>query len=792
MRQGPGQSGPTRLPSTASPAKPWVERRAFSLAVAAFVLAWLVLSWPWLSGRVAVPWDAKAHFYPQLQFLAQSLHRGESPFWTPFVFSGSPQIADPQSLIFSPPFLLLALLDSNPSLRAADAVVFATLGLAGLALLLMFADRRWHPAGGWVAAIAFAFGASAAWRIQHVGQVLSLSFWVMALWLLGRALDRRSPGYGFAAGVAAGFMALGRDQVAYLGLWALFGVVLWHVLSAPSHRECLRGAARPVLAGVAAGALVAIVPVVLTALLSSQSNRLAIDLAGAGQGSLHPALLLTTVISNLFGADGPFNDYWGPPSPRWGPVDLYFARNMGVLYLGALPVALVAIGAVRGVLWSRDIRPFTILTGLLLLYGLGRYTPFFGPIFQLVPGIDLFRRPADATFLIGALLAILAGYMAHRWCSATVPSASRIERTIEGLLLASAFIVGAALASAKDVTGLATRPLIGAAGGLTASLVVLALIQRSSGRARRAAMVLALVLLTVDLAWNNGPNESTAMPPGAFAALDPDGRVPLLEALKTRVAATASDIRRDRVELTGLGFDWPNASLVHGLHNVLGYNPVRLGLYSAATGADDHVALPEQRKFSPLFPSYRSPLADLLGLRFIATGAPIERIDPRLNPGDVTLIATFEKGFLYENPRAMPRVLFASRSRHVDFKPVLDSGRWPDVDLNDTVLLSPRVTSSRPPEPAGNSDGARPATLRIATYRNTEVIVEVDATAPGHLVLNDPYHPWWFAEIDGHEAEIFQANVLFRAVAVAPGRHVVRFTFQPLRGAWRQLTSRTP
>jgi len=45
-----------------------------------FALAWTVLSWPWLSGAVTIPWDAKAHFYPQLQFLAQSIHRGEWPF----------------------------------------------------------------------------------------------------------------------------------------------------------------------------------------------------------------------------------------------------------------------------------------------------------------------------------------------------------------------------------------------------------------------------------------------------------------------------------------------------------------------------------------------------------------------------------------------------------------------------------------------------------------------------------------------------------------------------------------
>ena len=36
------------------------------------------------------------------------VHAGQSPFWTPNVFAGWPQIADPQSLIFSPLHLLLA------------------------------------------------------------------------------------------------------------------------------------------------------------------------------------------------------------------------------------------------------------------------------------------------------------------------------------------------------------------------------------------------------------------------------------------------------------------------------------------------------------------------------------------------------------------------------------------------------------------------------------------------------------------------------------------------------------
>lgn len=745
--------------------------------LAIFLSAWAMLSWPWLSGAVTIPWDAKAHFYPQLQFLAQSLHRGDTPFWAPFVFSGTPQIADPQSLIFSPTYFVLALANPDPSFRAADAAVLVRLATGGAALIMLFRDRGWHPAGALVAALGFAFGASAAWRIQHVGQVLSLADWTIALWLLLRALDRRSVPYGVLAGIATGFMALNRDQVAYLGLWLLVGVVLWHWLTGPKRMQRFYGSLRPLSACILGAILVAALPILLTALLADASNRPAITYEQAAQGSLHPALLLTVAIPNLFGVDGPFMDYWGPPSPRWGSVDLYLARNMGVLYLGALPFVAIVLGAARGVFWRSDVRFFTLAFLAALLYALGRYTPVLALVFKVLPGIDLFRRPADATFLIGASAAILAGYALHRWLT-DEGSGFRRAGVATILVLAAPFPMAVALAIQKDTLALAAWPLAKAAFCLAVGLAVLSIVRRLQS-AHAVLGTVALVLAT-DLAWNNGPNESTALPPETYEVLRLDSTNPTLRLIRSHLGEGSLD----RVELTGLGFQWPNASLVHRLHHMLGYNPIRLGLYSRATGAGDHAALPDQRQFAPLFPSYRSALADLLGLRLIVTGIPIERIDPALKPGDLTMVAQTPDGFVYENSRAMPRAHFAVQAQPANFEQMLRDGRWPDVDLTNTVLLEADA-------PMVNARGARSdGSVRVISYGNSEVVMEVEAGSDGYAVLSDPYHPWWFAELDGRDASLLRANVLFRAVPVPAGRHTLRMYFDPLQGLRRQLRAR--
>jgi hypothetical protein len=103
------------------------------VSAAAITALWLVAVSRWIVTDTVVPWDSKNQFYAFFRFLAASLHAGVSPFWNPYHYGGHPSVADPQSLIFAPAFVLWALFDPTPSLRAFDLVVYAHLLVGGSA-----------------------------------------------------------------------------------------------------------------------------------------------------------------------------------------------------------------------------------------------------------------------------------------------------------------------------------------------------------------------------------------------------------------------------------------------------------------------------------------------------------------------------------------------------------------------------------------------------------------------------------------------------------------------------------
>ncbi|MEO0730002.1 MAG: hypothetical protein AAFY64_06455, partial [Pseudomonadota bacterium] len=209
--------------------------------------------------------------------------------------------------------------------------------------------------------------------------------------------------------------------------------------------------------------------------------------------------------------------------------------------------------------------------------------------------------------------------------------------------------------------------------------------------------------------------------------------------------------------------------------------PVRLDWYARATGAGDTVATVAQRKLPPLMRSYDQPFARMLGLRYVLLPSAADQVPP---PGALRRVSESKGHALYELPEPLPRVLFATAARAIDFDTAIRTGELPDADFRTTVLLEqtdldePRETS-----PTSRSLSVSRANITRAEFQNTRVAIELTNIEPGWLVLHDTWHPWWTVTVNDERRSLLRANIVFRAVRLAPGQNRVVFTFRPISGA---------
>ncbi len=749
---------------------------------------WFALCWPWLSGSVTIPWDGKAHFAPQVQFLAASLGRGEAPWWNPFAFGGHPQIADPQSMIFSPPMLTLAALNPQPSLQAIDSTVLATVLFGGLGVLAYARHVRLGWLAGIVGALVFMFGASMTWRLQHFGQVMSLAYVPFAIVCLRLAILDGRWWAGLAAGALGAAVLLGRDQVGLLAIYTLAAYAIYLLCRAPqddldTRPARLRRSVLPLGLGAFVGIALVAIPLTLTLLLAEQSNRPTIDLEGAGAGSLHPALLTTFLTPNLFGAAGEMRDYWGPPSFAWEGTGLFIAQNMGVLYLGVLPLAALAYAIATGAAFRRDAIFFTIAAFAMLIYALGWFTPLFALAYEFMPGIDKFRRPADATFLLGGFLAFVVAHGIDHATRRIAEPVSRSAIITMAVLAIAGVAIAFGLALSMGRTEQAWPSLATAVAAIIVSSVAIAIARGVMPIRPGVAGTLIAVVVAGDLWWHNGPNGATALPTDAIDMLQPSEPHPTVIALRKLLARDRANGEHPRVEMLGLGYHWANASLTHHIPNTLGSNPVRLSWYVRATGAPDYVPDLKGRKLTPLMPRYDSPFARMLGVKYVVTG-PGDAAPSKLS--GFSVVEETGNHRIFAQPKIVPRVLFVANAKRINFDRALEDGTFPLADPRTTVALSSE-TSLRPPRLTPVAAVAT-GSATITQETNTTVDVAVKASADGWVVLHDVWHPWWTVSVDGETADMLRANIIFRAVRVPAGAKHVRFEFRPLRGAWRQLS----
>ncbi len=129
---------------------------------------------------------------------------------------------------------------------------------------------------------------------------------------------------------------------------------------------------------------------------------------------------------------------------------------------------------------------------------------------------------------------------------------------------------------------------------------------------------------------------------------------------------------------------------------------------------------------------------------------------------------------VYENLDVLPRAFLVHHAWAVDgVEQGLARLRAADFDPLSEVVVERLDPVFQPAPPTG------PEAVHVLTYTAERVELEVDASAPGLLVLSDANYPGWQAQVDGVTQPVYTANLLFRAVALEPGHHQVTFVFRP-------------
>ncbi|MFL5022142.1 MAG: YfhO family protein [Microvirga sp.] len=783
----------TSIPGLDSPASltAWPQRQAL-MAFALILVAWALAAsiWP-LTGTV-VPWDSKNQFYPTLRYLGSALAHGELPLWNPYHFGGHPSAADPQSLLFTPTMLLFGWLVPEPSMQLFDGVVFAHFLPGALAFVPLFRRRGWHPAGAVVAALIFMLGGSATARLQHTGMIFSYGFFPLAFWLLEEALDRRSYLYGLLFAVSAAMMVIGRDQVAFLCALTLVALAVQRIWMAPRSFAYLKSRlGLLVLMGLVGGALLA-VPIVLTMQFLATSTRPSFGFGVAAMGSLPPESLATILFGNVFGSLRWTYDYWGPD---WHSLSegTWTDRATNYLFIGTIPaVLLLWHGIAGGRLFAREFRFFLVVGIVALLYALGRYTPGFEVIFDHIPGVNLYRRPADATFLINIALAFAAGYLVHRYATEGLPKWNRasLGRLWAALPLLALGLLVAAIASALAFAiegGHVTPALIEIGISLAVATLAIAVITRMSGASRwREAMALVLVTLTgAELVGRHAASALNAEPAERYTVFTklPPEQLQGLQILKRELAERNARGEYPRVEILGLKGAWQNASMVLGIEDIIGYNPLRLADYERAIGPGENAEDPNLRRFPTSFRGYKCELASLLGLDYIVLDRPVEKLPrhfPRLT--DAEIVYGTGRMWIYRLNTSVPRAYVAHHVTPVDSEAVLGLEELPEFNRETEALIDDESMSLLEASytPAGAARDKAKGEARIVSYQRNSVTLEVENSENGVLVLHDIHYPGWEAWVDGERRPILRTNLLFRGVEIGPGRHRVEFHFRPM------------
>ncbi|MFC2015645.1 YfhO family protein [Chloroflexota bacterium] len=733
-------------------------------------------------------------------FVREALRAGQLPLWNPYIFSGSPALSHPLYLVFYPPQMLLRLLPLNQAWSWAVALhVF----LGGIGMFALCRRRRMERWISLTCGLVYMLNSGMLLRV-YAGQlrrVFALGWFPLA-WLLvmialetGKAAALVGAAACLAMIVLTGNPAFPLYMFVFLGLYWVYAC--WQMWSRSGSPRLVGLVTTRFVTVVGLGIGLSAIQLVPSAVMAGEiSLGTGFDAGKANLFTLSAHELLAVLIPRFYTAPDKWKFYWE------------LIPYMGILFVLVLPFLYA----------SRARRPLSCFLGavalLSLVLALGESLGLFTVLYSIFPPFRLIRIPPRAlvlwipaiTILGGMGLQVVSGRSIDRkWFSLGMriyvlgslfvlgcavghwlnQTASLSDRLSPSALL-SAQLVLAGLGSILVVVVFATRLIVQrrsvwqilllallALLGCLAGVLVLPTYLPLAGRLIVLGLLIPANVFVLRMLYKHGPTPLSVVFLIALVCLDL-GLFGLIHIAPVRPPSFYEDERvvLRSVDLEGLGRVLstggnPDRYMLGHASHIDGYAQGTLQSYDAflrsnsqGSPTDTSYILAPDSKVDP-------SVLDFLGVEYIIESSPS-------SDDGLELVASQNDHLLYRNPNAFQRAFVVYdaqvvRSNDAALEALRDIG----FDYGRSVVLSEAPETE--PGPPGE------ATVLIDEHipASGNLVMTVQTSQPGVLVMAEPYYSERRVWVDGKEEEVLRANVGFSAVSLSSGVHTVELRYVP-------------
>ncbi|MFC1851845.1 hypothetical protein ACFL27_16765 [candidate division CSSED10-310 bacterium] len=786
---------------------------------------------PLVSGRFIFFFhDLKAFYLPCKHIYSQELSRGNLLFWTHLGGGGFPLHAEGQTGVFYPFNLLLYGLLSVPTAYVLSVLIHYF--LSGLGGFFLATEHDVSKSGALLSALSFTFSGFLISHLFHMS-IMTASAWLPWIFLFfSRGLKRQDWKQFLLLGLVGAMQILaGHQQVTFI---SFIGLIIYGGVEFVLHvrgKKCLRGLFLCLLA-LCLGLLIGAVQIIPSLELIPETGRGdKLMMSYFLSGSFPPQNIITLFFPNFFGINslpvrGLCRLITGAEAPNpWivGGLPLREAH----IYMGILPLMLVLI------LISDHRRmkkfPFALLMTLFFSFMLmlGKYSPL-SFVWHVLTPFNFFRFPVRFALLFSLTFSILGGIgWDVLWLQSRKAQQRMVSIFIAGLILMLVFLIVAQKLvplfipslssqlkvhfsevesvpdsisdeeprgyikahhprSEKIIRGLVAALDVGSVLILPPLIIYMSLVLAFGARLIFPGRdswfrVIFLTIMVLDLFIFGVPynpyitrSEMKSLPQTAAyleEQMEPFARVAV-------VSKTRPDYYAEMEALYGDGL---YNSLLHPSYNFF-WNISNIGTPS------------------PLILSRWQKVLDTVGLSF--SPQPHQERQKRISTFQSFLrsarishlisaesleVAGWTEQFkgqgarIYQDMSPFPKVLCFTAVKYLQHETEMFETVLSPLFNPETEILIERAAETTI-EPT-NSVVLPPGTIRekifIEQYTSHRMGLIVESPRPCFLLITDTYYPGWDAFLNGENATIDRANLLFRALKVGEGTTNIQLVYKP-------------